>query len=361
MSDVLFASVVLDRLDAEASLPAKFARLIDKTGLDKAVDGKLVAIKMHLGREMGYTTIHPMFIKILVDRIKKWGGNVYITDQTIGNCADRGYTAEYLGCPIVDACGATGKYYYEKTVDYKSLKNVDIAGHIADAEVLVDLSHVKGHGACGFGGAVKNIAMVCFSDRTLQQTHGLEGVIRWDESKCIHCNACISSCNHKANSFDENGKYDVFYHHCTFCHHCVKVCPTGAIEIDENHGYEDFQMGMAVTTQKCLEHFGKENLFFINFLMNMTLVCDCWGFTTPSIVPDVGILASQDIVAIEKASLDMIKTENFNPLSLPKGTELFDIDGHLVEKLHGKNPFIQLDALERIGMGSNKYTLTEVE
>lgn len=140
----------------------------------------------------------------------------------------------------------------------------------------------------------------------------------------------------------------------------MKVCPTGAIQVDPNHGYEDFQMGMALTTQKCLEDFAKGHIFYINFLLNMTLVCDCWGFTTPSIVPDVGILASEDIVSIERASLDMIKTENFNPACLPKGQPLHEVDGHLLEKLHGKNPFIQLDALEKIGMGESKYELEEI-
>ena len=360
MSKVLFASVELEKLDASASLPAKFERMLDATNIKNVVSGKTVAIKMHMGRAMGYTTIHPMFVKILVNKVKEWGGKVYITDNEIESSADRGYTAEALGCPIVAACGETGKYYVEKKIDYKSLRDIDVAGHVADADVLIDLSHVKGHGACGFGGAVKNISMGCVSDRTRQQTHGLEGGIIWDEDKCVHCGACVSNCNHKANSFNDEGKYEVFYHHCTYCHHCVKVCPTGAIQVDPNHGYEDFQMGMALTTQKCLEDFAKGHIFYINFLLNMTLVCDCWGFTTPSIVPDVGILASEDIVSIERASLDMIKTENFNPACLPKGQPLHEVDGHLLEKLHGKNPFIQLDEIEKIGMGESKYELEEI-
>lgn len=361
MSDVLFASVAFDRLDADATLPAKFNRLIDRMGLEHVVKDKLTAVKMHLGRNMGYSTIHPIFVKQLIDKLKGYGARVYITDQEIGNCADRGYTAEYLGCPIVDACGATGKYYYEREIDYKTLRNVDIAGHVADAEVLINLSHVKGHGVCGFGGAVKNIAMGCVSDRTRRQTHALEGGLKWDEALCTHCEACISNCNHSANRFNDEGNYDVNFHNCTFCQHCVRVCPTGAITLDEEHGYADFQMGMALTTQKCLETFAPGHVFYINFLLNMTMMCDCWGFTTPYMVPDIGITASTDIVGIERACLDMIKTENFNPLSIPTGQTLLEGDMHLLEKIHGKNPFIQLDALEKIGLGKSGYTLREVK
>ena len=179
-------------------------------GMQDVVKDKWTVIKMHLGRGIGYSTIHPLFVKILVDKLKEYGAKVYIADHMVSGARNRGYTEEYLGVPIVPVCGFLNKYYYEKTVDFRTFRNVDVGGYIHDAEVMIDLSHVKGHGACGYGGACKNIAMGCVTDRTRQQIHSLEGGITWEEDLCIHCEDCIKSCNHDANSFDEDGKYNVF-------------------------------------------------------------------------------------------------------------------------------------------------------
>lgn len=357
-SKVLFSSVLYDRYDPSVTLPAKFGRLIDNMGLDQVVKNKLTAVKMHMGRNIGYSTIHPLFVKILVDKLKEYGAKVFITDQIVSGAKNRGYTEDLLGVPIVDACGVTGKYYYEKYVDFNTFKNVDVAGHINDADVLIDLSHVKGHGACGYGGACKNIAMGCVTDRTRGQIHSLEGGIEWDENLCTHCEACITSCNHSANKF-KDGKYSIFYHHCTSCQHCVKVCPTGAITMNAQR-YEDFQTGMAICTDEVLKTFDPENVFYINFLMNITALCDCWGLTTPALVPDIGIMASKDIVAIEKACLDSIKIENLITAGIPEGAELRP-EGHLFERLHGKDPFIQLRELEKRGLGTQEYAIEEVK
>ena len=358
-SEILFSSVEYDKYDSDNTLPAKFGRLVDKMGLREVVDGKLTAIKMHVGRNLGYSTIPPLFVKILVDKLKGYGAKVYITDQTVTDARVRGYTEELLGVPIVDACGVTGRYYYEKSVDFRTFKNVDVAGNIHDAEVMIDLSHVKGHGVCGYGGACKNIAMGCVTDRTRQQIHGLEGGIIWDEDACIHCELCVNSCNHSANHFDKEGKYNVFYHHCTLCQHCVKVCPVSAMRMEANR-YEDFQTGMAICTEEVLKIFKPGHVFYINFLLSITALCDCWGLTTPSLVPDIGVMASKDIVAVEKACLDAIKLENLISSALPKGHE-FGTEGHLFERLHGKNPFVQLKELEKRGLGAMEYIINEIK
>ncbi len=358
-SKVLFASVEYTKYNANETLPAKFGRLIDRMGLEEVVKGKLTAIKMHLGRNIGYSTIHPLFVKILADKLKGYGAKVFITDQDISSARTRGYTEEYLGVPIVYACGFTGKYYYEKYVDFNTFKNVDVAGYIHDAEVMIDLSHVKGHGACGYGGACKNIAMGCVTDRTRAQIHSLEGGIEWIEERCIHCELCIESCNHNANSFDKEGKYNVFFHHCTFCQHCVKVCPNEALVMTADR-YKDFQTGMAICTETVLGTFAPGHVFYINFLTNITALCDCWGLTTPSLVPDIGIMASKDIVAIERACLDAIKFENLIMQGVPRGYVLGD-KGHLFERLHGKDPFVQLEELEKRNLGTQQYVIEEVE
>ncbi len=358
MKRVLFASSSYSRYDSDCTLPAKFGRMIDKMELEGKVKGKLTAIKMHVGRGIGYSTIHPLFVKILVDRLKKYGARVFVTDNEVEDASARGYREEYLGCPVVEVCGVTGKYFYEHDVDFRGFKNADVAGHIQDADFMVDLSHVKGHGSCGFGGACKNLSMGCVTDRTRRQIHGLEGGLNWEADKCIRCDQCVRSCNHYANSFDSTGEYVVNFHHCTYCQHCVKVCPTGAVTMTDSK-YDDFQTGMAIATKAVLDTFEKDRVYFINFLTNITAVCDCWGLTTPSIVPDIGIMSSDDIVAVERASVDAIRLENLLPNGVPAGMELGG-EGHLLERLHGKSPFVQLDKLEELGLGSQEYFLEEV-
>ena len=358
-SKVLFSNMEYEKYEKNQSLPAKFERLIDAMDISGAVHKKSVVIKMHLGRNIGYTTIHPLFIKILVDKLKGYESKVFIADQSVSGARSRGYTEDYLDCPIVDVCGVLGKYFYPKDVDYKTFKNVDIGGHIYDADVMIDLSHVKGHGACGYGGACKNIAMGCVTDRTRQQIHHLEGGITWDESKCTRCKQCVDSCNHGANEFNKDDKYEVFFHHCTFCQHCVKVCPTEALSLDSD-SFRDFQTGMALCTKEVLDTFKPDSVFYINFLMSITALCDCWGFSTASLVPDIGIMASNDIVAIERACIDAIKVENLIkdgvPTTLPFGSE-----GHLFERLHGKNPYIQLEELVKYGLGTQEYFIEEIK
>lgn len=362
-SKILFSSVKYDKYDPSATLPAKFTRLIDKMDMQDTIKDKLVAVKMHLGFNLGYSTIPPLFVKILVDKLKEYGAKVYITDHNHGtkikNANSRGYTEEYLGVPIIPVCGYTDKYVYERSVNFKSFKNVDIGGNIFDADIMIDLSHVKGHGTCGYGGACKNIAMGCVTDRTRRQLHGLEGGIEWDEDLCTHCELCINSCNHNANSFDKDNKYSIFYHNCTYCQHCVKICPESAIKIN-NSSYEDFQTGMGICTKKIIKTFKPGHIFYINFLLHITAICDCWGLTTPALVPDIGIMASNDIVAIEKACLDSIKFEDLIMSGVPQGHKLKS-SGHLFERLHGKNPYIQIYELEKQGLGTLEYEVEEVE
>lgn len=362
-SKVLFASMAYSRYESHQTLPAKFDRLLDKTGLDKIVKDKTVAIKMHVGSDLSYSTIAPVFIRALVNKLKGWGGKCFITDHDIlsRKPEERGYTENILGCPIVDVTGILGKYMYEKKVDYKTFKVMDVAGNIHDADIMIDFSHVKGHGTCGYGGACKNIAMGCVSHRTRRGIHELEGGFVWDELKCTHCNKCIESCNHNANKFNDDGKYEVFYHHCTYCQHCVKVCPVSAITMAEaGNTFESFQEGMALSTKTVLDTFKSGHVYYINVLTQITALCDCWGLTTPSLVPDIGIMASDDIVAVEKASLDAIRIEDLISVGIPSNIELQG-SGHLFEQLHGKNPYIQLHALEKLGLGTQEYVLVTIK
>ncbi|MCE5329997.1 DUF362 domain-containing protein [bacterium] len=368
---VKFASVEFERIDPDVTLPAKFDRLLKTVHLKNLVEGKIVALKMHMGRDLGYTTIHPLFIKILIKNIRESGGEVFVTDVGLTNkkdfggltSRDRGYSEDILGAPIYPVGGVFDKYYYSKKVDYKDLKEIQVAGHIHDAEVMIDFSHFKGHGMSSFGGALKNLAMGCVTSKTRGDIHRLHSGgsgIAWVQELCDHCHKCVDECRYKANSFNDENKYEVSIHDCTYCQHCIEICPNKALSLGSKN-YLDFQEGLVIAADQVLKTFKPGNVFYINVLLNITFVCDCWGMSTSSVIPDIGILASDDIAAIEKASLDLIKTDNFNPKSLPKGKTLREEDGHLFEKIWGKDPYAQIDAAVKMGLGNPDYEIEEVK
>jgi len=362
-AELLFARFTSKSLEPKDSIGAKWPRLLDRLDLKSAVRGKRTAIKMHLGGDYGFSTIHPLFVRKLVEKVKEAGARqVFVTDTPHGvrSAAERGYTAEVLGCNLVSVSGTADKYFYKHPVEpaFLSLDEVQLAGEIVDAEAMIDFSHVKGHGACGFGGASKNLSMGCVTGQTRGKLHGLEGGLDWDERKCKHCNICLENCPNEAIKF-EGSKFEVFYHNCKLCQHCVLICPRKALKLIGGR-YKDFQRGMAIATSKVLKTFAPENVLYISMLMDIAIFCDCCGMTQHALVPDIGILAGRDIVAIETASLDLIRTKDLIPGTLPAKLRLGK-KGHLFERIHGKDPYAVIEFLDEFGHGTKEYKLTEVE
>jgi len=357
-----FASTHVTRLSGDATLPAKLKRLLGRYDLERKFKGRTVAIKMHFGGGTGYTTIHPVFVGIIVDAVKQAGGKPFCVDGTpaLGNARIRGYTAEVLGCPIIPAGGVADKYYYEVRADFETLDTIKLCGNIVDADAMIVLSHGKGHGHTGFGGAIKNIGMGCVACETRGKIHALMGGhFEWNKDHCIHCNQCVENCPTDAASFDNEGNFRIMEHHCRYCMHCVKACPNDCISIDEGC-YRKFQDGMAMVCRECLKHFDPEQVFYITPLLDITPLCDCWGFSLPSLVPDIGIVAGESIVAVEQAALDLIDADKYIEGSLPDQMTM-GTEGHLFQRIHNKDPYVQVQACAEMGLGSREYELVEVE
>jgi len=336
-------------------------------GLDFAerFKGKRVAVKMHVGGDIGFYTIHPLFVRMVVDAIRAAGGSPFLTDGSFSTDAAvaRGYVPEVVGARVVGAGGEHDKYYYSRPTDVPGLPTVDICGNIVDADAMLVLSHGKGHGHTGFGGAIKNIGMGCVSYPTRRAIHALmSDHFGWDGELCNHCGQCVSGCPTNAVSFNGNDELSINEHHCRYCMHCTRSCPTHALVMEQPGGkFALFQAGMAAVVKATVSNFAPAQVFYITTLMNITPLCDCWGFSTQPLVPDIGIVASDDIVAIEHASLEMIKTEHLIPGTLPEQFCPIGEEGHLFQRIHGKDPYEQIRQAEAAGLGSTDYSLVEVE
>jgi len=358
---VTFASARPKELRSEATLPKLLDQMLGKWDFKKRFGGKTVAIKMHLGFGVGYSTIPPLLVGRVVKAVKDAGGKPFITDVpgAVASAKDRGYTEEVLGCPLVAVAGPADKYIYTKKTNFRTLKTVNLGGAVVDAEALIVLSHGKGHGHSGFGGAIKNIAMGCVDGTTRGGIHRLmSAMFEWDATKCTGCLLCKDNCPNQAISF-KDGKLEIFDHACKYCMHCQLACKSKAITIDQR-GYRFFQRGMALTVRETLRCFQPQQTFFITALLHVTPFCDCWGFTTPAIVPDIGIVAGDNIVAVESAAMDLIKAEDFIEGSLPSPLKRSGT-GHLLQQIHGKDPFIQVEECVAVGLGEKKYKLVKVE
>ncbi|MHB9024589.1 MAG: DUF362 domain-containing protein [Armatimonadota bacterium] len=364
-SALLFASAHVTRIDRNATLPAKFQRLLEKVDLPGYFKDQRVAIKMHVGGGIGFYTIHPLFVRLVVEAVKQAGGHPFLTDGSFSTDAAvvRGYTPEVVGARVVGAGGEHDKYFYTRETDFPALPTVDLCGNIVDADALLVLSHGKGHGQSGYGGAIKNIAMGCVNYRTRGAIHALmANHFQWDDDLCNHCEQCISGCPTSAIRFNERKAIAISEHNCRYCMHCTKSCPTGALTMDQpEEKYRAFQQGMAAAVKETLATFAPHRVYYITALLNITPICDCWGFSTPPIVPDIGILAGDDIAAIDQASLDLIKAEHYIPGTLPDQLTPPGETGHLFQRVHGKDPYEQIRQVVAAGLGTSEYSLEEVE
>jgi len=363
MSIVRFASCKVKAMSAEATLPAKFRRMLAEYTLGDMFGGKKTAVKMHLGGRIGYTTIRPLFVRTLVEAIKEAGGEPFITDVpgSVNSAVRRGYTSETVSAPIVPVAGPNDEYYRTVPIGYKSLKEVYLAGNVLDADAMIVFSHGKGHGHCGYGGAIKNLAMGAVTGRTRGLIHRLiDTEFDWNEGDCVQCYLCRENCPTGAVSFNEKDEFTISMHDCKYCMHCVNTCPVHAIEINLE-SMRQFQEGMARTTKAILDTFEPSRVLFITYLLDITPFCDCWGFSTPPIVPDIGIVASDDMVAQEQAAIDAIKAENFIEGTLPPPLSVGSGPGHLLERIHGKDPYLQVEVAADLGLGKREYNLVEID
>ncbi len=368
-SIVYYGSPRQARLEARETLPAKLDLIIDKLQIRERVKGESVAIKIHAGSNMGYSTVHPVFVRRVVQAVLDGGGKPFVTDLgwDVQDSEARGYSKETLGCPVYPAAGVKEKYHYTHVRPYKGLNEWKVAGMIQDASFLINFAHIKGHPTCGFGGAVKNLALGCMVGETRSAMHDVMLYDRyWFRELCPDRETferILASCPHGALVEDKYSPGDLHLHvdQCNQCGRCLKVAPPGSLKIDPVN-FHSFQEAMAISTSVTMSTFEPGKATHLALATHMTPVCDCFGFTSMPILPDAGIFGSDDMIALETAALDTIGKLRLIEENLPTSLEVHTREGHPFRWLHGpyKDPYLITEIGERIGLGSREYELVDV-
>jgi len=287
-----------------------------------------VPIKLHMGEPGNRYYISPSVVRLVVDRLKDMGAEPFLFDTTVAYSGPRstrngykkaaysnGFSQDEMGCEVV--IGEEGVKVVEGGHSFEVAKEIYESSH------LVVMSHVKGHVQTGFGGAIKNLGMGGVTKSTKRMIHHMS-IPRHSAEKCDLCGTCAEACPFHAITVDSDWRYNS--RACQGCCTCVSACPTGALSYE----VMDLQKGLALAAKACI--WGKRVLY-INTLVNITRSCDCDPNPDPVICPDIGYLASNELAAIDRASLDLI----------------YEVKPGLFEKVNQVDPSLQVQYVREIG------------
>ena len=366
-SNVLFADM---RASNKGNLFDKLDRLLEKVNIQSSIKKNgLIAIKLHFGERGNTAFITPIFIRKIVDKVKQYQGKPFITDTStlyhgermeaishLTLAAHHGFGYSVVDAPLVIADGIRGSTSVNVRIDKEFFQDVHIGAELFHADNVISVAHFKGHELTGFGGTLKNLGMGGASRQGKLAQHSNISP-RVERKHCIGCGDCMNICPQEAIAL-VNGKSKIDKKKCIGCAECIAICPQEAITIQWNETTTIFQKKMVEHVCGVLK--GKEGrALFINFLMNISPACDCYGHADAPIVPNIGILVSNDPVAIDQASVDLVNNEIGIGNSALKTNLKIGAD-----KFKGLYPEvdweIQLDYAERIGLGYREYKLIQI-
>jgi len=334
----------------------KINKLLNKFNLSAFFDKtKLIAVKIHFG-ELGNTSfIRPIFLRPVLEELKKLNLKPYLVDTNtlyvgmrtnsvdhLHNASLNGFNYSTLQVPVIIGDGLRGENSIDVNVNLPVLKKVKLAGDIINADAMVVMSHFKGHEISGFGGAIKNISMGCASRQGKLDMHSqTKPVVK--QGICTACGQCVSSCQVSAIEIKEKAFITA---KCVGCARCIAVCPFEAIKILWNESSESCQKKMAEYAYGTVKSF-KSKVIYLNFLLSISPACDCYPGNDKPVTSDIGILCSLDPAAIDKASFDLV-------MKNAKKDPFHEVYPEISSR-------ICLEHAEKIGLGSTDYQLVEIE
>ena len=367
-SKVYFADL---RADYHENLQQKLTRLMKTAGMGNIdFNEKYVAIKMHFGEPGNLAFLRPNWAKTVADFVKERGGKPFLTDCNtlyVGgrkNALDHmdsamlnGFNPMTTGCQIIIADGLKGSDEVEvPVVGGEYVKNAKIGRAVMDADVFISLTHFKGHEEAGFGGCLKNIGMGCGSRAGKMEQHNA-GKPHVAQKYCIGCGQCRKICAHGAPII-ENGKAHIDHDKCVGCGRCIAVCPKDAVRIDWDESTTNLNCKIAEYTKAVVD--GRP-CFHISLVIDVSPNCDCHAENDMPIVPNVGMFASFDPVALDMACVDAVNAQT--PL---RGSAADGEAGHVHEhdhfqRIHPDTDWHScLEHGEKIGIGTREYELIKI-
>ncbi|MEE0081459.1 MAG: DUF362 domain-containing protein [Catenibacterium mitsuokai] len=357
------------------SLTEKLQRLIKKAGItDIDMDGKFVAIKMHFGELGNLSYLRPNYAKAVADVVKECGGKPFLTDcNTLYpgsrknalehlDCANiNGFNTITTGCQIIIGDGLRGTD--DITVPVRNgeyCKEAYIGRAVMDADIFISLTHFNGHESTGFGGAIKNIGMGCGSRAGKMHQHNSGKPIVHDDL-CRGCHRCAKECGSDAITY-ENGKAVINQDICKGCGRCIGACAFDAIENQNWNANEILGRKMAEYSQAVCD--GRPT-FHISLVRDISPNCDCHGENDAPILPDVGIFASFDPVALDQACVDACLHATPMPNSQLSDNLADPHWHHHHDNFLDSNPNVRwketLEHAEKIGLGTREYELIQMK
>lgn len=351
------------------NLLQKIQRLMKSAGIETIdFDKKYVAIKIHFGEPGNLAYLRPNYAKAVADVIKSLGGRPFLTDcntlyvgrrknalDHIDAAYENGYSPFSTGCHVIIADGLKGTdEAYVPVPDGEYVKEAKIGRAIMDADIVISLNHFKGHEATGFGGAIKNLGMGCGSRAGKMEMHNA-GKPYVKESKCIGCGSCIRNCAHSAITITDK-KASINTDKCLGCGRCVGVCPVDAIKTLNDESNDILNCKMAEYTAAVIRN--RPN-FHISLVIDVSPYCDCHAENDTPIVPDVGMFASFDPVALDRACADAVNNQPVTPESRLDISEHIHGD-HFCDSHPETNWKTQLSHAEKLGLGTQEYELIKI-
>lgn len=357
-------------------LPTKLKKLIEKAGIGQIdMDGKFVAIKLHFGELGNISYLRPNYAKAVADAVKELGGKPFLTDCNTMypgsrknalehlECAwENGFTPLTVGCPILIGDGLKGTDDVAvPVVGGELVKEAKIGRAIMDADVFISLTHFKGHEMTGFGGSIKNIGMGCGSRAGKKDQHS-SGKPRIREKKCKGCRRCQKECANDALYFNETThKMQVNQENCVGCGRCLGACNFDAIMFKNDNANEVLNRRMAEYAKAVVD--GRPN-FHISLVVDVSPNCDCHGENDVPILPNLGMFASFDPLALDQACVDAcLQAAPIPGSQLAENMKRPDFVNHH-DHFTNSTPESEwrscLDHAEKIGLGVRDYELIVV-
>ena len=369
MSNVYFTDM---RTKPGRNLLDKMELVIKKAGIEQIdFKDKFTAIKIHFGEPGNLSYIRANYAAKLVNFLLRKQAKPFLTDSGtlylgkrsnaidhIESAFENGFNPIAVPCPVIIADGLKAIDYQEIPINQQYCKTAKIGAAIAEADVIISMNHFKGHEQAGFGGALKNLGMGSAAAPGKLELHSSSQPIV-EESLCTSCGQCVKYCASDAIHLNEKKKAEIDYDKCVGCGQCVAVCQFDAAQPVWDNSADIMNYKIAEYTMAVLKD--KPN-FHINFIMDVSPNCDCWNCNDAAIVPNIGIAASFDPVALDKACADMVTQSGANIntiLNTHRLGELQDVDKF--KMIHPNTDWqAGLKYAEEIGLGSLDYELVTI-